>query len=792
MSLDVGRARETLTQTLQAALAAAKEHGAALAAIAVEETGAWEGVGERLLPRLDPEVLRDVAILVGEPRLPDLLNVNARAVAEAIGRRDDLRDAVLDAVEFEELSTRRQAIDDRVGEMRSRLKELRGRAGMLHLIDAASKGQRLKDDHLRAVRVHDELLSAIASLEPEGTRLAAIAARHHRARRDLRSIEDEAAAITDRFLASARRLMLDRLMLPTGPHQGHPEVERASRNAVLAVAKRTVLAMLYESWVRPNGVKLLEFDQRHSGPISGFEIVTYPSSVELLCGEAAVAVGAYRAAVTHIVAVEVEHPVNDWWQLLVPGVPRPPDSAFTDLGLTPLPPPSLLAPTWHASDAASDKLAAAWASVQGEAPSQGSVSDDGDADADADLASDNAFLEGTIAAEGAFMEIDLQARDTEVLIQLPKAPPLAGFADAHTNASTVGLTSAEYQSIFDDVHVGGAHAADAFTGQNPFEQRRVEQAPQRPGLDVKDLTTSTFAPGRRVGRCVIKCLVGKGGMGEVYRAQLEGEHGFSRAVVLKRLSIERDGDQGVLAAFVREAEIAARIAHPNVVQIFDLQSHGGEPFIMMEFLEGLPLNKMATRARRAGLVIPPAILARCALDSARGLHAAHSMRSDDGALVGLVHRDVSPDNLFLCHNGFTKLLDFGIARRSDLTTMTGKNELKGKIPFMSPEQILGEPLDARSDLFSLGSSLYWLLTGAKAFAGENEMTTLYAVVNKPHRPMLELRGDAGVLTDVVESLLQKSRDDRPPSALDVVKRLEHCAPATNEEAAAFLQQVEEL
>jgi hypothetical protein len=785
VSLDVGRARETLTQTLQAALAAAKEHGAALAAIAVEETGAWESVGERLLPRLDADVLRDVAILVGEPRLPDLLHASARAVAEAIGRRDDLRDAILDATEFEELCTRRQAIDDRVGEMRSRLKELRGRAGMLHLIDAASKGQRLKDDQLRAVRVHDELLGAIASLEPEGTRLAAIAARHHRARRDLHSIEDEAAAIADRFLASARRLMLDRLMLPTGPHHGHPEVTRASRTAVLAVAKRTVLAMLYESWVRPHGVKLLEFDQQHSGPISGFEIVTYPSSVELLCREAAVAVGAYRAAVAHIVAVSVEHPVNDWWQLLVPGVPRPPDSAFTDLGLTPLPPPSLPAATWHASDAASDKLAAAWASVQGEAPSKGSISD-GDDD------SANAFLEGTIAAEGAFMESDLQASDTEVFVQLPKAPSLVRYAEAHTNAGPVGLTSAEYQSIFDDVYVGGEHVADVFTGQNPFEHRRVEPAPQRQGLDVKDLTTSTFAPGSRVGRCVIKCLVGKGGMGEVYRAQLEGEHGFSRAVVLKRLSIDRDGDPGVLAAFVREAEIAARIAHPNVVQIFDLQSHGGEPFIMMEFLDGLPLNKMATRARRAGLVIPPAILARCALDAARGLHAAHSMRSDDGALVGLVHRDVSPDNLFLCQNGFTKLLDFGIARRSDLTTMTGKNELKGKIPFMSPEQILGEPLDARADLFSLGSSLYWLLTGEKAFTGENEMTTLYAVVNKPHRPMLELRGDAGVLTDVVESLLQKSRDDRPASALEVVKRLERCGAATNEETAAFLQQVEEL
>jgi serine/threonine-protein kinase len=281
-------------------------------------------------------------------------------------------------------------------------------------------------------------------------------------------------------------------------------------------------------------------------------------------------------------------------------------------------------------------------------------------------------------------------------------------------------------------------------------------------------------------------------MGEVYRARLEGELGFSRQVVLKRLAVEHVEDESLLASFVREAEVAARIAHPNVVQIFDLQRHGAEPFIIMEYLEGLSLQKLASRAWRAGMGLDADVLTRCALDAARGLHAAHTMRGDDGTLVGLVHRDVSPDNLFLCTSGFTKLLDFGIARRSDLKTMTGKNELKGKIPYMSPEQILGEPLDARSDLFSLGSSLYYLLTGKRPFVGDNDVTTLYAVVNKAHRPLNEVRPDAAGLVEVVEALLQKQPDDRPASALEVVERLARAEAASAEEAAAFLRQIEEL
>jgi hypothetical protein len=771
MNLDVSRAREKLSHTLQAALAAAREHGAALAAVNIEETSAWEAAGERLVPRLDAAVLRDAALLVGEPRLPELLAGCTAAVAEAESRRDDLMDAILDPPELATTADRRAVIDERLGDLRSRLKELRSRPGMLQLLDAAAKGQRLKEEQQRAIRLHDELQSAIASLEAEGTRLAAVTARHHRAKRDLHSVDDEATAIRDRFLTAARRLVVDRLMQPSGPHHGHPEVVRACDAAIVGRSKRTVLSMLYESWVRPHGSTLLEFEQRHAGTVSGFETVSYPASVDILCREAAVSVDAYRTAASRIVGFSSPEPVTDWWSALVPGVPCPADSVFESLGLAPLPPPPVkVIEGWHASDAASDKLAAAWASIKQDPPSE----------------DDSGFL--SEATEGAFMS-DLHAGETEVLMALPKAPPL----NQNTNASNVHLSSDEYQSIFDDVHGAGSDA-EVFTAAqgNPFEQRRVEAPPSRPGVDFGDIAKPTFAVGSRVGRCIVKGLVGKGGMGEVYRARLEGEHGFSRSVVLKRLALERDGDQSVLTSFVREAEIAARIAHPNVVQIFDLQSHGGEPFIMMEFLEGLPLQKLATRAHRGGLHIPPDILARCALDSARGLHAAHSMRSDDGALVGLVHRDVSPDNLFLCQNGFTKLLDFGIARRSDLTTMTGKNELKGKIPFMSPEQILGDPLDARSDLFSLGSSLYWLLTGERAFVGDNEMTTLYAVVNKPYRPMDETRPDAVPLIGIIDALLEKSRDDRPSSALEVVSLLNRVAVASNEEAAAFLQRVEEL
>jgi len=765
---DAQRAKDLVGTTLQAALAAAREHAAALAAVAIDETAAWESAAEALVPRLEGALLRDVGATVGEPRLADIVDAHDAAIAAAQTRRDDLLDEVLDPGEFEAVAERRKSIEARLLDARARLKELRSRPGMLQLIDVARKGARLKDDQVRAMRAFEELQAGVAALEAESSRLAAITARHHRARRDLANANDDLRAITDRFLLDARRVVVARLMQPGGPRPPHADVARAVLVAEAAAARRTVLTVLYESWVRPHGVTLMGLEGEQTQGMIGFEAISYAQRAGLACRDAAAAVDAYRQRAALVAAHTTPvAPVGDWWATLVPDVPRPDDSIFTALGLTP---PARAAaasraPSMPAGGSASDKLAAAWAAIRGDDARSGD--DEG----------------------GAVMEGDLSPGETEVLLALPRAPAL------HATNANVSLTSAEYQDIIGDVGSGSdldvftmaPAAAPAPAPGDPFAVRATG-----PATVTGELPRPTFSPGSRVGRCVVSGLIGKGGMGEVYRARLEGELGFSRQVVLKRLALEHVEDESLLTSFVREAEVAARIAHPNVVQIFDLQRHGGEPFIIMEYLEGLSLQKLASRAWRAGMGLDAEVLTRCALDAARGLHAAHTMRGDDGALVGLVHRDVSPDNLFLCQSGFTKLLDFGIARRSDLKTMTGKNELKGKIPYMSPEQILGDPLDARSDLFSLGSSLYYLLTGSRPFVGDNDVTTLYAVVNKAHRPLSEIRPDAAALIEVVESLLQKQPDDRPASALEVVEQLSRADVASAEEAAAFLRQIEEL
>jgi serine/threonine-protein kinase len=781
---DVAAAREQLQHTLQGAITAARQHATVFAAIGLEEAAAWDALAERLIPRLERGILHEVGAVIGEPGLVDMVAARDAAVASAQTRQQELLDAVLDAADFDAITARCDAVDARLGDMRTTLKELRARPGLLALVAAAEKGQRLKEEQARAVRLHDELHGVVAGLEAEASRLSAITARHHRAKRDLTNATEDVRAIDDRFLADARAVVVAGLSRG-GSSSNDPQrtwssglalqgVDDVLKAAQAAAARQTVLTVLYESWVRPHGQTLMLLEQEAAANrVSGFETISWPPKIQLACREANAAVDAYRRAAQHIGAFQ-ERTANDWWSALAPDVPRPADEVFIGLGLKPLPPPSLAAvpAPVRLAGAASDKLAAAWAQVQGAASA---TANDG-------------------ADDGAYIGGDLGIGETEVLDMLPRAPAVA----VATNAS-IGLSSAEFEAIFEDVR--DSHDVDVFTnalsigsamtGPDPF-QHRPSEVLQRPHLQLSHAARPSFLPGSRVGHCVVQGLIGKGGMGEVYRARLEGEYGFARSVVLKRLNLDRVDDDSLLKAFVREAEVAARIAHPNVVQIFDLQSHGGEPYIIMEYLEGLSLQKLATRAWKAGLGLDADVLIRCALDAARGLHAAHTMRGDDGELVGLVHRDVSPDNLFLCSNGFTKLLDFGIARRSDLTAMTGKNELKGKIPYMSPEQILGDDLDARSDLFSLGSTLYFLLTGERPFAGDNEVTTLYAVVNKPHRPLRDIRPDAMALCDVAESLMQKARDDRPSSALEVIAALEAAGAASAEEAAGFLHQVEEL
>jgi serine/threonine-protein kinase len=208
---------------------------------------------------------------------------------------------------------------------------------------------------------------------------------------------------------------------------------------------------------------------------------------------------------------------------------------------------------------------------------------------------------------------------------------------------------------------------------------------------------------------LLGCL-GRGGMAEVHLAKTTGPGGFERLVVVKRPLEHLRSDPSYRRMFLDEARIVARIRHRNVVQVHDLHSTADDLWLVMEFLEGETVATFLSEARR----FDPFVGAYIAYEAANGLHAAHELQVN-GRPCNLVHRDVSPQNLFVTYSGEVKLLDFGIARHDDRETHTAHGVVKGNLPYMSPEQLTGEPLDRRSDLFSLGSVLFELATGIGLF-----------------------------------------------------------------------------
>jgi serine/threonine-protein kinase len=327
------------------------------------------------------------------------------------------------------------------------------------------------------------------------------------------------------------------------------------------------------------------------------------------------------------------------------------------------------------------------------------------------------------------------------------------------------------------------------TGEGPAFAPSATGVFHAPGPTISATPKAIVAKGRRVGRHLVEGLIGKGGMAEVYLACQEGHAGFRKRVVLKRMNDDLRGHKDLAAMFSREAQIAGLLSHPNLVQVFDYHAADDEVFIVMEYLEGLSLNRLANRLREAGEALEEAVVLRLVADAARGLHAVHTLTDDDGRAIGIVHRDISPDNLFLTTSGLTKVLDFGIAKRDDLTTLTGKNELKGEIPYMAPEHFHSEPLDGRADLFSLGATLYWLLSGQRPFTGHDEVATLHAVLTKEPAPLSEGANVRAGVWELVSAFLAKRRDDRPATAREVAARCLELGAASHDDAAECLLRV---
>jgi len=264
-------------------------------------------------------------------------------------------------------------------------------------------------------------------------------------------------------------------------------------------------------------------------------------------------------------------------------------------------------------------------------------------------------------------------------------------------------------------------------------------------------------------------------MAEVFKAKSYGVEGFEKVLVIKRILPELSSRQDFVDMFIHEAKLAVRLSHANIVQVFDLgRAPGGEPggaalpdvyFIAMEYVHGLDLASLLAICRRRQLVLPISMGAFVASEIAKGLDHAHRRRDEGMRPLGIVHRDVSPHNVLLSFEGEIKVTDFGIAKARGVLDRDGNEEsrprLRGKFSYMSPEQSRGETVDARSDLFSLGTLIYECVAGVNPFSAPTLAETLRRVQAGESPPLSLLRPDVPAdLVAIVNAAMARRPADR--------------------------------
>ncbi len=287
-----------------------------------------------------------------------------------------------------------------------------------------------------------------------------------------------------------------------------------------------------------------------------------------------------------------------------------------------------------------------------------------------------------------------------------------------------------------------------------------------------------------------------GGMARVWLA-VDSDSG--REVAVKRMLPSLAADEELCRAFTDEGQIGLQLQHPNIVDTIEMgeasTATGIEPYLVLELLQGRALIDLLRVAARQKRDVPLGVAIRIVADAARGLAHAHQLTDPDGRSLGLVHRDVTPHNLFVCANGIVKLLDFGIATARSQTHRTRTGTLKGKFAYLAPEQIRGEAPDPRLDVFTLGVVMYELLTGRPLFRGGNDAETLHRILT------LEIPSPQAVRPEVPSELaavalraLERDRDRRFPGAAAFADALDTVASAagieaTNAEVRAFTEEL---
>lgn len=279
-------------------------------------------------------------------------------------------------------------------------------------------------------------------------------------------------------------------------------------------------------------------------------------------------------------------------------------------------------------------------------------------------------------------------------------------------------------------------------------------------------------PGHRLDRYELLCPIAHGGMASVWLARFVGKHGFEKLVAIKTILPEYAADTRFQQMFLDEARIASGIEHVNVAQILDLGEQHEVLYIVMEWVDGDSLSKLHRSVDARSDRVPLGVTLRLLADTCGGLHAAHELTDKTGKLLGVVHRDVSPQNILVSNKGNAKLIDFGIAKALDrISGDTNAGLLKGKIQYMAPEQSRGGALDRRADVWAAGAILYYLLSGRPPFDGENQLATLHMLTSG--QPPPPLPGDIPApVRDLTFRALAHRAEDRTASAADLQRQLE--------------------
>jgi serine/threonine protein kinase len=269
-------------------------------------------------------------------------------------------------------------------------------------------------------------------------------------------------------------------------------------------------------------------------------------------------------------------------------------------------------------------------------------------------------------------------------------------------------------------------------------------------------------------------LIGRGGMAEVYKGRIQGPAGFERTFVVKRILPHLSGDATFIKMFVEEAKLSARLAHPNIVHIFELGSVEGEYFISMEYIRGHDLSETMRAIWKTMGPPRPEMVAYIGREACRGLAYAHGLTDERGKLLGMVHRDISPSNVMLSYEGAVKLLDFGIAKAlGDAPEITKAGTMKGKYAYMAPEQTEGDHVDNRSDIFACGIVLHEVLTGRRLFKGNNDVQTIERVRRcEVPPPSLQNPAVPPELDAIILKALQRNPADRWADAADMANALD--------------------